>query len=95
MKTTLNVHDALLAEAKALAARQRLSLTRLVEEGLRLRLRLRAAELPRATVRRRPMPTAGRRGGLAHGLGGLAAREMLDLVDSDSDNGDGKGKKAA
>ena len=93
MKTTLNVHDALLAEAKALAARQRLGLTRLVEEGLRLRLH--AAELPRATVRRRPMPTAGRRGGLAHGLGGLAAREMLDLVDSDSDNGDGKGKKAA
>ena len=39
MKTTLDINDLLLAEAKALAAQQRTSLTRLIEEGLRLRLR--------------------------------------------------------
>ena len=41
MKTTLDINDALLAKAKALAARQRTSLTRLIEEGLQLRLRAR------------------------------------------------------
>lgn len=40
--TTLNLNDQLLADAKALAAQQRTSLTRLVEEGLRLRLRAKA-----------------------------------------------------
>jgi hypothetical protein len=39
MKTTLNINDQLLAGAKALAAQQRTSLTRLIEEGLQLRLR--------------------------------------------------------
>lgn len=80
MKTTLNIHDALFAEAKAMAAHQRLSLTRLVEEGLRLRLR--AAELPPASPRR-PMPVFGSPGGLAPGLSGLSTREMLDLMDDD------------
>jgi hypothetical protein len=82
MKTTLNLHDALLQEAKAVAARQRLSLTRLIEEGLRLRLR--ADALP-AAVKRRPMPVfkpkQNRKGGLAKGLSGLSAREMLDALD--------------
>ena len=36
MKTTLNINDQLLADAKALAAQQRTSLTRLIEEGLQL-----------------------------------------------------------
>ena len=39
MKTTLNLDDDLLACAKALAAIERNSLTRLIEEGLSLRLR--------------------------------------------------------
>jgi Family of unknown function (DUF6364) len=39
MKTTLDINDTWLARAKALAARQRTSLTRLIEEGLQLRLR--------------------------------------------------------
>ncbi len=34
MKTTLDINDQLLANAKVLAARQRTSLTRLIEEGL-------------------------------------------------------------
>lgn len=82
MKTTLNLHDALLVEAKALAARQSLSLTRLIEEGLRMRLR--AMEV--TPVRnRRAMPVfhsrRGSRNGLAPGLSGLSTREMADVAD--------------
>lgn len=78
MKTTLNLHDALLTEAKALAARQQLSLTRLIEEGLRMRLR--AAELP-APAKRRAMPVFNGKTGLRAGLSGLSTREMLDAAD--------------
>ena len=82
MKTTLNIHDTLLIEAKALAARHRSTLTRLVEEGLRMRLR--SEQLPAAKARLdmpvfRALPGQG---GLAPGLSGLSTREMLDLLDS-------------
>jgi hypothetical protein len=83
MKTTLNLHDALLQDAKALAARQRLSLTRLIEEGLRLRLR---SEAVPAQIKRRPMPVfkpkSKKASGLAKGLSGLSSREMLDVLDA-------------
>jgi hypothetical protein len=78
MKTTLNIHDALLAEAKSLAARQRLTLTRLIEEGLRMRLR--ATEIA-PTSKRRAMPVFNGKTGLAQGLSGLSTREMLDAAD--------------
>ena len=39
MKTTLNINDELLLSAKAAAVQQRTTLTRLIEEGLNLRLR--------------------------------------------------------
>jgi len=51
MKTTLDLNDQLLAEAEALAARQRTSLTRLIEEGLQLRLRANAGSGKRRAVR--------------------------------------------
>ena len=47
MKTTLDLNDQLLADAKSLAAQQRSSLTRLIEEGLQLRLRAQATGLGR------------------------------------------------
>jgi hypothetical protein len=78
MKTTLNIHDGLLAEAKSLAAQQRLSLTRLIEEGLRMRLR---APEQAAAPRRRAMPVFNGKTGLAKGLSGLTTREMLDAAD--------------
>lgn len=78
MKTTLDFHDALLAEAKALAARQRVSLTRLIEEGLRMRLR--AADAP-FLKKQRPMPVFNGKTGLAEGLTGLSTRELLDAAD--------------
>ena len=44
MKTTLNLDDLLLQRAKALAAKHKTSLTRLIEEGLQLRLRTAAMD---------------------------------------------------
>jgi hypothetical protein len=78
MKTTLNIHDSLLAEAKALAARQRLTLTRLIEEGLRMRLR--ATDIA-PLGKRRAMPVVNGKKGLVLGLSGLSTREMLDAAD--------------
>lgn len=78
MKTTLNIHDTLLAEAKSLAARQHSTLTRLIEEGLRMRLR--ATELAPAN-KGRAMPVFNGKTGLASGLSGLSTREMLDTAD--------------
>jgi hypothetical protein len=85
MKTTLNIHDTLLIEAKALAARQRSTLTRLIEEGLRMRLR---SEQLLPVKARPPMPVfpvLKGKGGLAPGLSGLSTREMLDLLDTPED----------
>ena len=79
MKTTLNLNDALLTEAKTLAAQQRTSLTRLIEEGLQLRLRARSAP-PRA-IR---LPVYRGKGGLASGLTGLSNRAVLDAADRDA-----------
>lgn len=62
MRTTLDLDDELLAEAKVLAARERLTLTRLIEEGLALRLR-RAAGSP-ANAPRPSLPVHAGRGGL-------------------------------
>jgi hypothetical protein len=78
VKTTLNIHDTLLAEAKSLAARQRLTLTRLIEEGLRMRLRATEVAPP---SKRRAMPVFNGKTGLAPGLRGLSTREMLDTLD--------------
>jgi hypothetical protein len=78
MKTTLNIHDSLLAEAKIAAAQQRVTVTRLIEEGLRMRLR--AQPVARAAMRK-AMPVFKGGSGLAPGLSGLSTREMLDLAD--------------
>lgn len=51
MKTTLNINDQLLADAKACAAQQRTTLTRLIEEGLMLRMRAQAAGESRPKLR--------------------------------------------
>lgn len=78
MKTTLDIHDVLLAEAKSMAARQRLTLTRLIEEGLRMRLSVAGTAAP---AKRRAMPVFNGRTGLAPGLSGLSTRELLDAAD--------------
>jgi hypothetical protein len=79
MKTTLNLNDALLINAKALAAQQRTSLTRLIEEGLQMRLNAQA--VPARSVR---LPLYRGKGGLASGLDGLSNKALLDAAERDA-----------
>jgi hypothetical protein len=79
MKTTLDLNDALLADAKVLAARQRTTLTRLIEEGLQLRLRAQ-----QTLTKPSHIPVYPGKGGLSQGLSGLSNRELLDAADHDA-----------
>ena len=81
MKTTLNLNDRLVTDAKALAARQRTTLTRLIEEGLRLRLRPKPESVSRATVR---LPVFEGRGGLVAGVNPLSNKALLEAVGDDA-----------
>ncbi len=81
MKTTLDLNDQLLADAKALAAQQRTTLTRLIEEGLQLRLRARATSTPHGKVR---LPVFKGRGGLVEGVNPLSNKALLEALDDDA-----------
>ena len=81
MKTTLDINDSLLANAKALAARQQTSLTRLIEEGLQLRLR---SSQPATKVSKRKIPVFKGRGGLVAGLNPSSNKAMLGAADDDT-----------
>lgn len=87
MKTTLDLNDALLANAKSLAARQRTSLTRLIEEGLELRLRAGTASIGAKKKRIPSIPVYAVKGtgksGLVAGLNPLSNKAMLEAMDSD------------
>ena len=81
MKTTLDLNDQLLADAKALAAQQRTSLTRLIEEGLQLRLRAKADAQKRGRFR---LPVFLGRGGLVEGVNSLSNKALLGALDDDA-----------
>ena len=81
MKTTLNLNDQLLADAKALAAQQRTSLTRLIEEGLQLRLRATSKAEPQGGGR---LPVFKGRGGLVKGVNPLSNKAMLEALEDDA-----------
>lgn len=81
MKTTLDINDSLLANAKALAAQQQTSLTRLIEEGLQLRLR---TSHPTAKATKRKIPVFKGRGGIVAGLDPCSNKAMLDAADNDA-----------
>ena len=81
MKTTLDINDSLLANAKSLAARQRTSLTRLIEEGLHLRLR--SASITYKTIKRK-LPVFNGRGGMVAGIDPTSNKAMLDAADDDT-----------
>ncbi len=81
MKTTLDLNDQLLVAAKALAAQQRTSLTRLIEEGLQLRLRSEHQAKLRAKL---PLPVFAGKGGLAAGINPLNNKAMLLAADDDT-----------
>jgi len=81
MKTTLDLSDTLLAEAKALAARQHTTLTRVIEEGLRLRLQAnKAAKGPRPRL-----PVFKGRGGLMPSVDPLSNKSMQQAADEADD----------
>jgi hypothetical protein len=81
MKTTLDINDSLLANAKALAAQQRTSLTRLIDEGLQLRLRSSHHE---TKASKRKIPVFKGRGGVVAGLNPCSNKAMLDAADNDA-----------
>lgn len=81
MRITLDLDDQLLADARALAAQQRTSLTRLIEEGLQLRLRATSGADPRARV---GLPVFKGRGGLVKGVDPLSNKALLDALGDDA-----------
>ena len=81
MQTTLDLDDQLLADAKALAAQQRTSLTRLIEEALQARLRAQADKPARRRVR---LPVFKGRGGLVAGLEASSNKSLLSALGDDA-----------
>ena len=78
MKTTLDLRNDLLARAKELAARERTSLTKVIEESLTLRLRRH-----RATRRKlKKLPVSIQTGGLREGIDGSSNRSLFDAADA-------------
>ncbi|MDC6167861.1 DUF6364 family protein [Paucibacter sp. XJ19-41] len=81
MKTTLDLNDQLLANAKALAAQQRTSLTRLIEEGLQLRLR---SKIDAPARRQTTLPVFNGQGGLVAGVEPRSNKALLEALGDDA-----------
>ena len=77
MKTTLDLDDELIMRAKSQAVRERKSLTALIEEGLRLRLRRRP--IKRGGGVNLPVFRGGR--GFAAGIHPSVNRSIYDAAD--------------
>jgi hypothetical protein len=78
MKTTPDLHDDLVGEAKALAARERTTLTKIIEEGLALRLRgQRRADAGSLGV----LPVSACRGGFRWGIDATSNRSLFDAAE--------------
>jgi len=78
MKTTLNLSDDLVAQAKALATKERTTLTKMIEEGLILRLRQQRKRLP---GKLKELPVSQRQGGLRSGIDGASNQSLFDAAD--------------
>jgi hypothetical protein len=78
MKTTLNIQDQLLANAKSAAALQQTTLTRLIEEGLVMRLALPAKK---ASARKVVLPVMNGKGGMRLGIDPTSNRAILNAMD--------------
>lgn len=78
MKTTLNLSDDLVAQAKARATKERITLTKMIEEGLVLRLRRQKGRAPRKFTE---LPVSKRRGGLRPGIDGTSNQSLFDAAD--------------
>lgn len=75
MKTTLDIDDKILAEAKSLAAREQTTLTRLVEEGLSLRIRPQATRAKKVTI---DLPVSNTPGGSFPHIDYCSNRSMFE-----------------
>ncbi len=78
MKTTLNLHDALVTRAKSAAVRESTTLTRLIEEGLMLRLR-RGRARPLAAIK--DLPVSALHSGVKRGVNDTSNRSLFDAAD--------------
>jgi hypothetical protein len=79
MRTTLDLNETLLAQARVRAAQERTTLTRLIEEGLALRLRPPASHPPDRHV---DLQVYAGQGGLAPAVAdSLTHRALLDATD--------------
>jgi hypothetical protein len=78
MRTTINIDDDLLAEAKQVAARTGRSLTAVVEDALRESLHRRSQAAPRAVE----LPVFGE-GGVQPGVDLDDSAALLDLMEDD------------
>ncbi len=76
MKTTLDLNADLIVRAKVLAARERKSLTAIIEEGLTLRLRGPSLK-PRLAA---PVPVSRCKGGLREGIDPCSNRSLEDAA---------------
>ena len=79
MKITLDINEFLLANAKALAAQQQTNLTRLIEEGLQLRLQFSHIT---TKVTKRKIPVFKGRGGMVAGLNPCSNKMIRNAADS-------------
>lgn len=78
MRTTLDLDDTLLVKAKALAAREHTSVTRLIEQGLALRLQVTGARVALDAS----LPVYPGRGGLRSTVvDATSHRALLDAAD--------------
>jgi len=82
MKTTLNLNDQLPADAKALAAQQRTSLTRLIGEGLQLRLRTQPSRSAHAKAVQ--LPVFKGHGSLVAGIDARSNKALLAALGDDT-----------
>lgn len=81
VRTTLNLNDELVAEAKATAVREHSTLTRLIEEGLALRLRKLSEDGERRPLK---LHVFHGHGGLTPQAGdGLTNRALWDAADGE------------
>jgi hypothetical protein len=80
MRTTVTIDDALLAEAKAVAARSGRTLNAVVEDALRESLLRRRTREQQARV---SLPVSKSRGGVRPGVNLDSNAELLDLMEED------------
>ena len=81
MKTMLNINDTLLQEAKSFAAQQRTTLTKLIEEGLRMRLQPKQADKRSNIAINLPTLPSKEGRGMRAGIDPLSNKSLYDAAD--------------